>query len=212
VPVGAPRTPRARAIIRVVLGLVAIGVLTGGLWAWIAPPIHAFVAITRTGERVHDYLGTDSQHFFVAPMLMIGLFTVVAVVAPVLLWQWQEQRGPGMVIGLLAGLVIAVAVAAAVGAMLVRLRFGDLNFDAVQVSGEHRVVYVIQAPPVFFARKPLQVATTLLWPSATACLIYAVFAAASARDDLGGLPAFDRPWGVAPMVPVQPEASEGAVS
>jgi hypothetical protein len=220
-PGNAPRTSRARAITRVVLGLAAVGVLIGGLWGWIAPPIHAIVAIARTGERVHDFLGTDSQHFFVAPTLMIGLLTVVAVVAPVLLWQWREQRGPAMVIGLVIGLVTAAAVAAAVGAVLVRLRFGDLNFDAVPLSPQHKIAYVIEAPPVFFARKPVQVAATLLWPAGTACLIYAVFAAASARDDLGGLPAPEEPSttfpgapktpGV-PVAPVQPEAPEGAVS
>jgi hypothetical protein len=111
-----------------------------------------------------------------------------------------------MVVGLSVGLVTAAAVAAAVGAVLVRLRFGDLNFDAVPLSGEHRVAYVIEAPPVFFARKPLQMAATLLWPAGTACLVYAVFAAASARDDLGGLPVPDRPWAVVP------EAPEAAVS
>lgn len=212
VPDGVPRTSPARATIIVALALSATGLLIGGLWAWIAPPIHAVVAITRTGERVHDYLGAESQHFFVAPTLLIGLFTVVAVVAPVLLWQWREQRGPGMVLGLLIGLVVAVAVAAAVGAVLIRLRYGDLNFDAVPLSGEHRIAYVVQAPPVFYAQKPLQVAATLMWPAAIACLVYAVFAAASARDDLGGLPVADQPAAAAPVAPMRPEAPEGAVS
>ena len=110
--------------------------MIGGLWAWIAPPIHAVVAITRAGERVHDYLGTESQHFFDAPCLMLGLLTVLAVVAPVLVWQWREHRGPAMVIGLSIGMVIAAAAAAAVGALLVRLRYGALNFDAVPLSGK----------------------------------------------------------------------------
>jgi uncharacterized membrane protein len=209
---GGPATSPARAATIVTLALSATGLLVGGLWAWIAPPIHAVAAITRTGERVHDYLGTESQHFFVAPTLLVGLFTVVAVVAPVLLWQWREQRGPAMVLALFAGLVAAAVVAAAVGAVLVRLRYGDLNFDAVPLSGEHRIAYVIQAPPVVYARKPLHVAATLLWPAATACLVYAVFAAASARDDLGGRPVGNRPPAVVPVAPMRPEAPEGAVS
>ncbi|OBA77770.1 hypothetical protein A9W99_04395 [Mycobacterium sp. 1164966.3] len=211
-PAGGPQTSPARAATIVAVALAASGLVIGGLWAWIAPPIHAVVAITRSGERVHDYLGTESQHFFVAPTLLIGLFTVIAVVAPVLLWQWREQRGPHMVLGLLIGLVTAVAVAAAVGAVLVRLRYGELNFDAVPLSGEHRIAYVIQAPPVFYAHKPLQMAATLLWPAATACLVYAVFAAASARDDLGGLPVADQPAATSAVARVQPEAPEGAVS
>jgi Protein of unknown function (DUF2567) len=209
---GGPATSPARAAIIVALAFAATGLLIGALWAWIAPPIHAVVAITRAGERVHDYLGTDSQHFFVAPTLLIGLSTVVAVVAAVLLWQWREQRGPAVVVGLFVGLVAAVAVAAAVGAVLVRLRCGDLNFDAVPLSSEHRIAYVIQAPPVFYAQKPLQVAATLIWPAAIACLVYAVFAAASARDDLGGSPVAARQPAVVPVAPMQPEAPEGAVS
>jgi hypothetical protein len=194
----------------VVLSLALVGVLIGGLWAWIAPPIHAVVALARTGDRVHDYLGTESQHFFVAPTLLIGLLTVVAVVTSVLLWQWREQRGPVIVVALFVGLLTAAALAAAVGAVLVRMRHGDLNFDAIPLSPEHRVAYVVQAPPVFYARKPLQVAATLLWPSATACFVYAVFAAASSRDDLGGLPEAVGPRAYA--APVYPQAPEGAVS
>jgi len=99
-----------------------------------------------------------------------------------------------------------------VGAVLVRLRFGDLNFDAIPLSGDHRIAYVIQAPPVFYARKPLQVAATFMWPAGTAALVYAAFAAGSARDDLGGPPVAAGPAIVAPSAPVQPGAPEGAVS
>jgi Protein of unknown function (DUF2567) len=203
-PSGAPRTSRARAIVVVAVGLSATGVLIGGLWAWIAPPIHAVVAHTRAGERVHDYLGSESENFFVAPCLMLGLLSVVAVVASVWVWQWREHRGPGMVIGLWIGLVSAAAAASAVGAVLVRLRYGALNFDAVPLPGDHSLVYVIQAPPVFFAHGPLQVAVTLTWPAAIAALAYALLAAANARDDLGGLPVAEQPSNALPM---EPEAS-----
>ena len=155
-PSSAPRTSRARAILIAALGFSATGVLVGGLWAWIAPPIHVVVAITRAGERVHDYLGTESEHFFNAPCLMLGLLTVVAVVAPVLAWQWREHRGPRMVVGLSIGMVVVAVAAAAVGALLVLLRYGALNFDAVPLFGKPAVAYVIQAPPVFFGQGPLQ--------------------------------------------------------
>jgi Protein of unknown function (DUF2567) len=196
----APRTSQSRAIVIAVLGLSATGVLIGGLWAWIAPPIHVVVAITRAGERVHDYLGAESEHFFDAPCLMLGLWTVVAVVAPVLAWQWREHRGPVMVVGLSIGMVIAAVAASAVGALLVRLRYGALNFDAVPLSGKPSVAYVIQAPPVFFAHGPLQLAATLLWPAAIAALVYALLAAGNARDDLGG-PVADQPSHALPMEP-----------
>jgi hypothetical protein len=177
----------------------ATGVLIGGLWAWIAPPIHAVVAITRAGERVHDYLGTESEHFFVAPCLMLGLLTALAVVAGVLVWQWREHRGPAMVIGLSIGMVTAAAVASATAAVLVRLSYGALNFDAVPLSGSPSVAYVVQAPPVFFSHGPLQVAATLIWPAAIAALVYALLAAADARDDLGGLPVADQPSRALPV-------------
>ncbi len=206
-PAGVPRTSRVRAIVILGVGLAVTGVVIGGLWAFIAPPIHAVVAITRSGERVHDYLGAESEHFFDAPCLLLGLLTGAAVVAAVLVWLWHEQRGPGMVVGLSIGMVIAAAAASATGAVLVRLTYGALNFDAVPLSGKPSVAYVLQAPPVFFALGPLQVAMTLLWPAAVAALVYAVLAAADARDDLGGVPADGRPSRQRPLEPETPEAA-----
>ena len=192
-PDAAPRRSRVRAVVIAGLGSSVTGLLIGGLWAWIAPPIHAVVAITRAGERVHDYLGNESEHFFDAPCLMLGLLTVLAVVTSVLVWQWRAHRGPGMVTALSLGMVTAAAVASAAGAFVVRLSYGALDFDAVPLPGNGSVAYVIQAPPVFFSDGPLLVAATLLWPAATAALVYAVLAAANARDDLGALPAADHP-------------------
>lgn len=187
---------RSRAAAVAGLAVAAVGVSIGGLWAWIAPPIHAVVALTRAGDRVHDYLGNESEHFFDAPCLMLGLLTVLAVVAPVLAWQWRARRGPGMVVALTTGMVTVAAVATAVGAALVRIRDGALNFDAVPLAKGPSVAYVVQAPPVFFSDHPLQVALTLLWPAATAALVYAVLAAADARDDLGAPPPAEQPAGL----------------
>ena len=105
-------------------GLLPAGALSGALWAWIAPPIHGVVALTRQGERLHDYLGDESEHFFVAPFLMLGLLNVVAAVAAVLAWQWRAHRGPGMVGRALRGAVIGASMAAGVGVLLVHLRYG----------------------------------------------------------------------------------------
>lgn len=187
-PASVPRRVRARALLIVAVASAATGPLIGGLWAWIAPQIRAVVALTRSGERVHDYLGNESEHFFVAPALMLGLLTVLAVVASVWTWQWREHRGPAMVAALSGGMVAAAGVATAVGAALVRLRYGALDFDAVPLTKSPSVAYVTQAPPVFFADRPLQVAVSLLWPAGIAALLYAVRAAADARDDLGALP------------------------
>jgi len=209
-PAGIPRPARARALLVVALGSAATGVPIGALWAWIAPPIHAVVALTRSGERVHDYLGSESEHFFVAPALMLGLMTVLAVVASVWAWQWRRHRGPGMVVALSIGMATAAAAAAAVGAGLVRLGYGALDFDAVPLTDSPSVAYVTQAPPVFFSDHPLQIAVSLLWPVGVAALVFAVRVAADARDDLGALPPAARPSDALPVG--GGGASEAAVS
>ncbi|RFD27288.1 DUF2567 domain-containing protein [Mycobacterium uberis] len=199
------RPPRVRVIVRVVLGLAVTGVLIGGLWAWIAPPIHVVAAFTRTGERVHNYLGDESEHFFVAPCLMLGVLTVVAVMTSVLVWQWREYRGPGMVTGLAIGSMACVATATTVGALLVWMRYGAVNFDALLLSDDQKVAHVVQAPPVFFAHGPLQVAATVLWPTGIAALVYAALAAANGHDDLGSQPVVNKSSKVVSIV--EPEAS-----
>jgi hypothetical protein len=193
-PHGVLRTSRRRAIVAVAAGLVLAGALIGGLWAWIAPPIHGAAVLTHDGDRVHDYLGDESDHFVVAAFLMLGLLNVVAAVASVLAWQWRVHRGPGMVAGLCTGVVIAAAAAAGVGALLVHLRYGAVNFDAMPLTEKNPVYYFTEAPPVFFGRAPLQIACTLLLPASTAALVYAVPVVAIARDDLGGYPAVDPPY------------------
>ncbi|BCO36132.1 DUF2567 domain-containing protein [Mycobacterium heckeshornense] len=192
-PGDAPRTSRRRAVAVVVAGLVAAGVVVAALWAWIAPPIHGVVALTHEGERVHDYLGNEADHFFVAAFLLLGLLTVVAVVGSVLAWEWRAHRGPAMVIALSVGMVGAAAAAAPLGALLVRLRYGAVDIAAAPVTPEHRVHYVTEAPPVFFGSGPLQIGCTLLLPAATTALVYALLVAAATRDDLGGYPAVESP-------------------
>jgi Protein of unknown function (DUF2567) len=187
----APRTSRRRAVYAIAAGLLIAGVLVGGLWAWIAPPIHGVVVLTHSGDRLHDYLGSESDHFFVAAFLMLGLLNVVAAVAAVLAWQWRAHRGPGMVTGLCAGAVIAAGAAVGVGVLLVHLRYGAIDFATAPVSHDHPVYYFTEAPPVFFGRTALQIACTLLLPASTAALVYAVPVAGTARDDLGGYPAVD---------------------
>jgi hypothetical protein len=188
VTANAPRTSRGRAIVAVVVGLSVVGALIGGLWAWIAPAIHGVVALTYDGDRVQDYPGNESELFFVAAFVMLGLLSVVAVVAAALVWQWRAHRGPGMLAGLCLGVVTAAAVAAGVGALLVRLHYGLVDFAAAPVTDDNRLYYFTEAPPVFFGHTPLQVACTLLLPASATALVYAVATAATARDDLGGHP------------------------
>jgi NADH:ubiquinone oxidoreductase subunit K len=160
----------------------------GGLWAWLAPPIHGVVVLTHSGERLHDYLGSESDHFFVAAFLMLGLLSVVAAVAAVLAWQWRAHRGPGMVVALCMGMVVAAAAAIGVGILLAHIRYGTVDLATVPLSHDHPLHYFTEAAPVFFGTSRLQIACTLLLPAATAALVYAVPAAATSRDDLGGYP------------------------
>ncbi|MBV9640238.1 MAG: DUF2567 domain-containing protein [Mycobacteriaceae bacterium] len=173
-----------RAVVVVVAGLAVAGALLGGVWVLVAPPVHGVVALNRSGQRLHVYLGNEADHFFVSAVMMVGLVIAVAVVAAVLVWQWRRRRGPAMVAGLVFGGVAAAAAATAVGAGLARLRYGAVDVATAPVSPQHRVYYVTEASTVFFGHAPLQVLATLLLPAAAAALTYATMVAASAHDDL----------------------------
>jgi hypothetical protein len=159
------------------------GAVAGVVWAWLAPPSHSAVAVTKSGKRVHEYLGNEADHFFDSAVMLTGLLVGIAIVSAVLVWQWREHRGPAMVVGLTAGGVALAAAAAGAGAGLVRLRYGYTDFQAV--PADHEVHYITEAPAVFFGHTPLQILTSLLLPPAAAALTYAMLAAASAHDDLG---------------------------
>lgn len=184
----APKRSRGRAALTVVGWLTVAGAVVGAVWAWLAPPIHGVVALTRDGDRIRAYLGNEGDHFFVAAFLLVGMMCAVAVVAAVAVWQWRAHRGPMLTAALVTGCALGAAVAAGVGALLVRLRYGVIDVAAAPVSQEHRVHYVVEAPAVFFGQSPLQAALTILFPAAIAALVYSLTAVASPRDDLGAWP------------------------
>jgi hypothetical protein len=191
---GAPqRISRRRAALVTVTGLTAAGAVVGALWAWLAPPIHAVVALTKSGERVKAYLGEEADHFFVAAVLIVGMLGVLAVVAAVLLWQWRAHRGAALVAALAIGAAGGAAAAVGVGAALVRLRYGAIDIAGAPVSPQHRVYYVTEAPAVFFGHSPFQIAATVLLPAGAAALVYALMAVSTHRDDLGAWPPVDNP-------------------
>jgi hypothetical protein len=191
--VAPPGVSRHRASAITVGGLTVSGVLIGALWGWLAPPIYGVVALTKKGERVKAYLGNEADHFFVAAFLLVGMLSALAVIAAVLLWQWRAHRGPLMVAALAVGAAAAAGAAAGVGAMLVRWRYGAIDIAGAQVSPEHRVHYVIEAPAVFFGHSLLLVAATILLPAAAAALVYALMAVSTHRDDLGAWPPVEQP-------------------
>jgi len=188
-----PRFSRRRAALTTVVGLTVAGALVGALWAWLAPSIHAVVALTKSGNRVKGYLGNESDNFFTAAFLMVGMASVLAFVAAVLVWKWRAHRGPVIAAALSIGSAAAGAAAAGVGAVLVHWRYGTIDMAAAPVSPEHRVHYVIEAPAVFFGHGPLQIATTILFPAAVAAFVYALMAVSTQRDDLGAWPPVEQP-------------------
>src|SRR5690606_10918465 len=148
------------------------GAVAGGLWAWLAPPIHGVVALTRSGDRVRAYLGAESDHWFTAAVMMVGFLGVLAFVAAVLVWQWRAHRGPVLAAALTVGAAAAGAVAAGAGALAVHWRYGTIDVAAAPVTEEHRIHYVTEAPAVFFGHSPWQIAATVLLPAAVAALVY----------------------------------------
>jgi hypothetical protein len=188
-----PRVSRLKAAVIVTAGLTVAGAAVGALWAWLAPPLHGVVALTRDGERIRAYLGNEADHFFTSAFMIIGILGVLAVVAAVLVWQWRAHRGPVMVVALTIGSAAAAGAAAGVGALLVHRRYGTIDIAAAPVSPDHRVHYVVEAPTVFFGHSVLQIAATVLFPVAIAALVYALLAVSTARDDLGAWPPMEEP-------------------
>lgn len=168
--------------------MAVAGALTGALWAWMAPPIHGVIALTKSGDRVHAALGDETDNFFIAAFLLVGMVVVLAVVTAVLVWQWRPHRGPVICAALAIGSAAAFGAAAGVGALIVRSRYDVIDIAGAPISPDDRVVYVTEAPPVFFAHSPLLIAASILFPAAMAALTYALIAVSTSRDDLGGWP------------------------
>jgi len=186
--VAPPRISRPSAAATVVVGLAVAGALTGALWAWMAPPIHGVIALTKSGDRVHAALGDETNNFFIAAFLLVGLVVVLAVVTAALVWQWRPHRGPVICAALAIGSAAAFGAAAGVGALIVRSRYDVIDIAGAPISPDDRVVYVTEAPPVFFAHTGWVIATSVLFPVALAALVYALIAVSASRDDLGGWP------------------------
>lgn len=194
-----PRRSKTAAAVIVVVALTMCGAGLGALWAWIAPPIHTITALTRSGDRIDAFLGTQADNLFVAAAMFIGLLSMLATVAAVLVWQWRAHRGPVLVTALWIGLIAAGASATGTGAALAHWRYGTPDRQAVELSQENRVHYFTEAPPVFLSHGAFQIAVTLMLPAALAALVYALMAVAAPRDDLGAWPTTDHRWPHAPQ-------------
>ena len=181
------------------LALTGAGAVVGALWVLLAPPAHGVVALNKSGERVHAYLGNEADNFFVAATMLLGMLSVLAVVAAVAVWQWRAHRGPLMVAALTVGSAVCALAAAGVGTGLARWRYGVLDIDAAPVTPDNRFHYFTEAPSVFFGHNAIQIATGLLIPAMVAAMVYALLAIAAVRDDLGAYPPVTTP-GPVPII------------
>ncbi len=188
-----PRTSATRAALTIVAGLALAGALVGVLWAWLAPPVKGVVALTRAGDKIKAHIGMEADNWFTAAFLMVGLLSVLAVIAAVAVWQWQTHRGPVLAGALAAGSLLAAASAAGTGALVAHLRYGAVDIAGAPVSEQQRVHYITEAPSVFFGHSPLQIALSLLFPAAVAAMVYLLAAVACPRDDLGAWPPVEYP-------------------
>jgi hypothetical protein len=109
----------------VTLVLAASGLVTGVLWAWMAP--HVPVLMTSNGPILAEYYGESAfgaQAIYGAIGLVVG-----AVLGPVT-YLVRRARGPIMLIGLAAGCLAAAWVAWKVGAWVGRDHYRDLLHHA----------------------------------------------------------------------------------
>ena len=74
-----PRRSKTAAAVIVVVALTMCGAGLGALWAWIAPPIHTITALTRSGDRIDAFLGTEADNHFVAAAMYIGLLSMLCL-------------------------------------------------------------------------------------------------------------------------------------
>ena len=177
---GAPRHSHLSAALRVVVGLVLAGVLVGALWAWLAPPIQIVIALARNGDRVRGYVGDEANNLFLAAFELVGFLFVLAVVSAALVWSFAHDAALG----------------------------GDGTIDvmAAPVSPEHRVHYAFEAPGVLFGHSGWQPLGTILFPAGIAALVYATFALAAKRDDLGSWPPVEPTYRVIDPIPTAADA------
>lgn len=139
-----PRWRRRSAAVSIVVLLAVCGAALGALWARIAPPIHTFVGLTRSGERVDGFLGRESDNLFVAAAMLIGLLAMLAILSAVLVWQWRAHRGPVLLTALWVGQIGAGVAAAGVGAALAHWRYGTPD-RGVALSQQNRVAIASSA-------------------------------------------------------------------
>ena len=68
----------------VTVGMAVAGGAAGAVWTLLAPPVHSVVVVTKSGKRVHEFLGNEADHYFDSAVMMSGLLIGLGVISAVL--------------------------------------------------------------------------------------------------------------------------------
>jgi hypothetical protein len=101
-------------VLRIVLAVLAGGLLVGLLWALVAPG--QTNVTTATGASAG--LAAESDHVFDATAVFFLLATAYGVVVGALAWRTRARRGPAMLLGIAAATTAGAWIAARVGTWL----------------------------------------------------------------------------------------------
>jgi hypothetical protein len=154
-----------RAALAVVALLAVVGCALGPIWSWWSPP-------GPLGEQIPSGVIADETEAFIAADGRFALLTAaVGLVAALACWALRSVRGPWI--------AAALAVGGVIGAVLTDV-IGHLVRGGGQPIPVTRTIARIN-------HLPLQVHATglLLVEAALAALVYALFVAFTAHDDLG---------------------------
>ena len=142
---------------------------------------------------MHAALGNETDNFFVAAFLLVGLVVALAVVTAVLAWQWRPHRGPVMCAALSIGSAAAFGAAAGVGALIVRSRYDVIDIAGAPISPDASGGLRDRGAAGVLRALGWLIAASVLFPAALAALVYALIAVSTPRDDLGGWPPEEEP-------------------
>ncbi|RVW05902.1 DUF2567 domain-containing protein [Rhodococcus xishaensis] len=156
-----------RAPARLVLSLTLLGVVSGIVWALLAPAERLLVVAEHQGV----VLTTESLHRFDAVAIFVGIGLVLGALSAVAVWGIRRSRGPGAVAALVVGSALSAGVAALVGMGVARLRFPRVDSPSVGTI-------VAMAPG-------LSTAMVLVAQPLAAALVYLLLVSLSPHDDLG---------------------------
>jgi hypothetical protein len=173
-----------RPVLRVVLAVVAGGLLLGVLWALVAPGQETVT--TATGASAG--LAAESDHVFDATAVFFLLASAYGVVVGALAWRARSLRGPVTLAGVALASTAAAWVAARVGTWLAG-PLTDRNPVGVLIDRAEASASGTPGPPIpaTLTTIPAEIGSfwTVLGAGVGAVLAYLLCAIALGIDDLG---------------------------